>query len=65
MSPRYLAWATEVIGADRIMFATDYPFDPSSQAGARAFHEQAPIDAADRELIASGNWERLTEGIRR
>jgi predicted TIM-barrel fold metal-dependent hydrolase len=65
LSPRYLRWASEVAGVDRILFATDYPFERASQAGARDFLEAAPVSGADREAIASGNWERLREGIRR
>ncbi|MCW4458941.1 amidohydrolase family protein [Microbacterium sp. MPKO10] len=65
LSRRYLAWASEVIGVDRIMFATDYPFEASSQSGARRFLEQAPLDEHEREQIASGTWQRLREGIRR
>ncbi|RKR76459.1 amidohydrolase family protein [Frondihabitans australicus] len=65
LSERYLRWAIEVIGADRILFATDYPFEASSQAGAREFLESAPISAAEREAIAGRNWQRLVDGIRR
>lgn len=45
------------VGADRIMFSVDYPY--GSMAEARAFLEQLPISAADRERIAHGNAERL------
>lgn len=65
LSPRYLRWASEAAGVDRILFATDYPFERASQAGARDFLEAAPVSGASREAIASGNWERLREGIRR
>ncbi|WP_037366150.1 amidohydrolase family protein [Amycolatopsis orientalis] len=64
-SRRYLAWAIEVIGTERIMFATDYLFEASSLSGARAFLEQAPLDDTARESIAFGNWERVRAGIRR
>ena len=65
LSPRYLRWALEVAGADRLMFSTDYPFEAASQAGARAFLEHADLDDQARTGIASGNWERLRTGIRR
>ncbi|MDL9946769.1 amidohydrolase family protein [Gordonia sp. ABSL11-1] len=65
LSSRYLAWATEVIGTDRILFATDYPFEPASQSGARAFLETSALPIAAREAIASGNWERLRAEMRR
>lgn len=65
LSERYLHWATEVLGPDRLMFATDYPFERSSGAGARAFLDRLSIPDADRSALASGNWERLRGGIRR
>jgi len=46
-----------VLGADRILFAADYPYNKSEDA--RAFLEAAPIAQADREKIAHGNAERL------
>jgi predicted TIM-barrel fold metal-dependent hydrolase len=52
-----LLCALEVVGADRIIFAVDYPF--SSLTEGRAFLDSAPISAADREKIAHGNAERL------
>lgn len=62
-STRYLRWALEVVGADRIMFAADYPFVPAGGGAARRFLEE--LDDGDRAKIASGNWDRLCEGIRR
>ncbi len=46
-----------VIGIDRIVFTTDYPFG-SMKAG-RQFLEQMPINPADKEKIAHRNAERL------
>ncbi len=65
LSPRYLRWASEVVGPERMLFSTDYPFEAASLAGARHFLEQADLSAADRTQIASGNWDRLGAGIRR
>lgn len=45
------------VGADRIMFSTDYPY--SSMEAARSFLEQLPISPTDRERIAHRNAERL------
>ena len=45
------------VGAGRIMFSVDYPY--GSMAEARAFLEQLPVTAADRERIAHGNAEKL------
>ena len=64
-SHRYLRWTVEVIGADRILFATDYPFVPVEPGGARRFLDEADLGPAEREGIASGNWDRICAGIRR
>jgi len=65
LSQRYLGWSKEIIGVDRILFSTDYPFEPASHEGARAFLDDADLTAAEKEQIASGNWDRLVAGIRR
>jgi hypothetical protein len=46
-----------VIGIDRIVFTTDYPYGNSKAA--RQFFDQLPIHAADKEKIAYLNAERL------
>lgn len=65
LSQRYLRWAREVIGIDRILFADDYPFVPLPSGSARAFLEQADLTEAERALVGCGNWERLRARIRR
>jgi uncharacterized protein len=45
------------VGVDRIMFSADYPYQSISQA--RAFLDQLPVSASDKEKIAHGNAERL------
>jgi uncharacterized protein len=45
------------VGADRIMFSTDHPYAPMTQA--RAFLDQLPVSPADMERIAHLNAERL------
>jgi predicted TIM-barrel fold metal-dependent hydrolase len=62
-STRYLRWAVEVIGADRIMFAADYPFVPTDGGVARRFLDE--LNDETRVKVASGNWDRLCAGIRR
>jgi uncharacterized protein len=62
-STRYLHWALEVLGAERIMFAADYPF--ASTAGGVARHFLDVLDDDDRNKVASGNWDRMCAGIRR
>ena len=62
-SPRYLAWTVDVVGVDRIMYSADYPYIPTTGAGAsRAFLEESDQLSDDaRHRIAHGNWERLTD----
>ncbi|MFG1641229.1 amidohydrolase family protein [Amycolatopsis sp. NPDC049252] len=65
LSRRYLRWAIEVVGVDRILFSTDYPFVTPPEGGARAFLAQAKTSDVDQLKIASGNWDRLCSAIRR
>ena len=58
-SQRYMRWATEVLGVERVLFSTDYPYQNAGPAGARRFLDDAPISDVDRERIAHGNWERM------
>ncbi|MEU0493925.1 amidohydrolase family protein [Mycobacterium sp. NPDC006124] len=64
-SQRYLRWAVEVLGVDRVLFATDYPFQLASDGAARRFLDDADLSPTDRAKIASGNWERLCADIQR
>jgi predicted TIM-barrel fold metal-dependent hydrolase len=52
-----LLLAMQVMGADRIHFAVDYPFSTNEQG--RAFLNHAPISPADKEKISHLNAERL------
>ncbi len=47
----------KVLGADRILYAVDYPY--LTLQGARHFLETLPVSAADKESIAHGNAEAL------
>lgn len=58
-SERYLRWSAEVVGIDRVMFSTDYPFRDTGGGTARAFLEDAPLTEAEKAAVGSGNWERL------
>jgi len=55
--PAFLDLFLELGGIDRIMFSADHPYQ--SMAQARAFLEQIPVSAADKERIAHGNAEKL------
>ena len=64
-SQRYLRWAVEIVGVERILFATDYPYRPGPDGGVEHFLQTAGLDRADQERIAAGNWDALVAGIRR
>ena len=64
-SERYLRWAIEVVGVERVLFATDYPYQPGPDAGVESFLQSAGLDQADQERIAAGNWDALVADIRR
>ncbi|MBF4995610.1 amidohydrolase [Nocardia sp. BSTN01] len=64
LSQKYLRWTAETLGADRILFAADYPFVPLSTR-ARTFVDAAASDPVVRAGIGSGNWDRIQARIRR
>jgi predicted TIM-barrel fold metal-dependent hydrolase len=64
-SQRYLQWALEVVGVERIMFATDYPYRSGPDGGVEHFLQAAGLDRADQEQIAAGNWDALVADIKR
>ncbi len=55
--PAFLDLFLELGGVDRIMFSADHPYQ--SMKAARAFLEQIPASASDKERIAHGNAEKL------
>ena len=52
-----LACAITELGADRVMFSVDYPYEYTHEAV--EFIDNAPISDSDREKICHGNAERL------
>ena len=72
-SPRYLRWAAEVVGPERLLYATDYPFtfrsgDPiieTSGGRARTFLDEAPFTAGQKAAIGAGNWRGLIAPVSR
>ena len=55
--PLALRYCIDRIGADNIMWAIDYPYQPTSPAV--AFIESAPMSDTHREKIAYKNAERI------
>lgn len=65
LNPTSLQHAIDLFGIERVLFSTDYPFEQASYSGARAFLENAELHEDYKNLIAFGNWQRLTSDIRR
>ena len=59
MSHRMLQGTIAVLGSDRVMFSSDYPYHVTSDGEARAFVDAAPISPDDKVKIGSRNAERL------
>lgn len=59
----YLKQAARVVGRDRLLFSTDYPYQYRSSGDARRFLENSGLDQADRQEFAHGNWEQLTGNL--
>jgi predicted TIM-barrel fold metal-dependent hydrolase len=64
-SQSYLQRSLEVVGAERILFSTDYPYQYRPGGPGRLFIEEAALSPEQKELFAHGNWERLTKSVRR
>ncbi|HEX6526307.1 MAG TPA: amidohydrolase family protein [Streptosporangiaceae bacterium] len=64
-SHKYLRWSLEIVGTERLMYASDYPFNRERGGSVPRFLDTAPISDAERETIAFRNWESLVAGIRR
>ncbi|WP_174279808.1 amidohydrolase family protein [Sphingomonas bacterium] len=62
-SQRYLRWALELLGPERLLFSTDYPYRFEPDGTARRFLAELPEPV--QEAIGHGNWERLVAAIRR
>ncbi|WP_066726241.1 amidohydrolase family protein [Sphingomonas pituitosa] len=59
-NPAYLQQAIDAVGADRILFSTDFPYQYRPGGDARLFISELPMWDEDKHKFAHGNWERLT-----
>jgi len=60
-SHSYLQRSVEIIGADRILFSADYPYQYRPGRDARNFLEAVELSHEDKEKFAFANWERLID----
>jgi uncharacterized protein len=56
LSHRYLQWAKEILGAERILFATDYPYVPLAPGAVPEFLDRANLTEGEREQVGWQNW---------
>ena len=59
--PHYLERAAAVIGTDRLLFSTDFPYQYRPGGDARRFLERCGLSDAAKVGFAHANWLRLTE----
>lgn len=64
-SPEYLRRALQIVGPERLLFSTDYPYQYKPGGQARHFLREAALSADQKALFAHGNWERLTRSATR
>lgn len=58
-SQTYMQRALEIVGPDRLLFSTDYPFQYRPGNMARNFINEAELSNSDKEKLAFMNWETL------
>ena len=64
-SDTYLQRTVEIVGAERILFSADFPYQYRPGREARTFFERAALTETEKEMFGHGNWERLIGGIKR
>jgi uncharacterized protein len=57
----YLQRTLEIIGPERILFSTDFPYQYRPGGAGLSFLNEAPLSLEDKELFSHANWERLTQ----
>lgn len=58
--PQYLERVVSVVGTDRLLFSTDFPYQYRAGRDARNFLENCGLDDEATAAFAHGNWARLT-----
>ncbi len=58
--PHYLERAAAIVGPDRLLFSTDFPYQYRTGHDARLFLDKCGLGGAAKTGFAYGNWLRLT-----
>jgi predicted TIM-barrel fold metal-dependent hydrolase len=61
-SEPYLRRCLDIVGPERLLFSTDFPYQYRPGGAPRHFLEEVALDDAARAGFAHRNWERLTGG---
>ena len=59
-SEGYLQRCLNIVGPERVLFSTDFPYQYRRGGEPRRFLESVKLDDATRDGLAHGNWERLS-----
>jgi hypothetical protein len=59
-SHAYIQRSIEIVGTERILFSTDYPYQYRPGGGARTFLEEIALTHEQKRGFAHENWERLS-----
>jgi len=57
--PHYLRRALDIVGSERLLFSTDYPYQYRPGGDARRFLDECGLDGDTKANFASENWNRL------
>ena len=60
-SETYLRRSIEMVGIDRVLFSTDFPYQYRPGKDARRFLDEMTLEEQDKRKFAYANWERLTK----
>lgn len=58
--PHYLERARAIVGTERLLFSTDFPYPYRPGKLARTFLDNCGLEGEDKAAFAHGNWQRLT-----
>jgi hypothetical protein len=61
----HLQRTLEIVGPERILFSTDYPYQYRPGDAGRSFLDNAALSLEEKESFAHGNWERLSQSLSR
>jgi len=59
--PHFLARAAQVVGVDRLLFSTDFPYQYRNGNDIQRFLRECGLDDSAKEKLAYGNWQHLTQ----